>query len=71
VAFTGVSDGPFRDTQVENALSGKAASADSVAAAAAQAAQGVHLLSDHFASEKYRLHLAQVFAKRALSEVTA
>jgi carbon-monoxide dehydrogenase medium subunit len=71
VAFTGVSDGPFRDTQVENALSGKAANADNVAAAAAQAAQGVNLLSDHFASEKYRLHLAQVFAKRALSDVTA
>ncbi len=71
VAFTGVSDGPFRDANVENALSGKAASADNVAAAAAQAAQGVNLLSDHFASEKYRLHLAQVFAKRALSDVTA
>lgn len=66
VAFTGVSDAAFRDGAVEAAMNGKAATADNIAAAAAQAAQGVDLLSDHFASEDYRKHLATVYAKRAL-----
>lgn len=66
VAFTGVADSAFRDANVENALKGKAASADNFAAAAKEAAQGVDIMSDHFASEKYRKHLATVYAKRAL-----
>jgi aerobic carbon-monoxide dehydrogenase medium subunit len=69
VAFTGVSETPFRDTAVENALKGKKADAESIKNAADQAAEGVSILSDHFASEEYRKHLAKVYAKRALSEV--
>lgn len=69
VAFTGVSETAFRDTAVENALKGKKASAESIKNAADQAAEGVSILSDHFASEEYRKHLAKVYAKRALSEV--
>ena len=69
VAFNGVSDSCFRDGNVEKALEGKAATAENIAAAAAQAAQGVSILSDHYAAEDYRTHLAQVFAKRALSAV--
>lgn len=68
VAFTGVADSAFRDKNVENALKGKSANADNIKAAASQAAQGVDLMSDHFASEKYRKHLASVYAKRALME---
>jgi carbon-monoxide dehydrogenase medium subunit len=71
VAFTGVSDGPFRDHLVEDALTGQAASSDAIAAAASKAAQDVVLLSDHFASETYRGHLAKVYAKRALTDATA
>lgn len=67
VAFNGVADGCFRDKNVEQALEGQAASADNIAAAAAQAAQGVSILSDHYAAEDYRQHLAQVYAKRALN----
>lgn len=67
VAFTGVSDCAFRDTNVENALKGKALNAENIAAAAELAAQGVDFLSDHFASEEYRKHLAKVYAKRALT----
>jgi carbon-monoxide dehydrogenase medium subunit len=67
VAFNGVADACFRDKNVEAALQGKAATAENIAAAAAQAAQGVSLLSDHYAAEDYRQHLAQVYAKRALS----
>ena len=67
VGFTGVSDMPFRDAGVENALKGKAPTAENIAAAAAHAAQGMDILSDHFASETYRQHLATVYAKRALT----
>jgi len=68
VGFTGAADHAFRDMNVENALTGKAPTAENIAAAAEQAAQGVDLMSDHFASEDYRQHLAKVMAKRALSE---
>jgi carbon-monoxide dehydrogenase medium subunit len=67
VAFNGVADACFRDKNVEAALQGKAANTDNILAAAAQAAQGVSLLSDHYAAADYRQHLAQVYAKRALN----
>ena len=67
VAFTGVSDRAFRDKGVEDALTGKAANAENIAAAAATAADGVDIMSDHFASEEYRQHLARVYARKALS----
>ena len=66
VAFTGVSEMTFRDHNVEIALSGKPFTAENVSAAAQQAAQDVSIMSDHFASETYRTHLAKVYAKRAL-----
>ncbi|GAB3179076.1 FAD binding domain-containing protein [Telluribacter humicola] len=69
VAFTGVSDAPFRDTGVEEALSGQQLTDDVIEAAAAKAAQGVSLNSDHFATEEYRQHLARVYCKRALKAV--
>lgn len=71
VAFTGLSDGPFRDTAVENAMSGMAHTAENIAAAASQAAEGIRINEDHFASEAYRKHLAKVFAKRALTAACA
>lgn len=64
VAFTGVADTAFRDAAVESALSSTDAS--SVAAAAQNAAEGVEVLGDHFASSSYRKHLAKVYAKRAI-----
>lgn len=69
VAFTGVSDGPFRDGNVEAAISSKATTAENIASAAAQAASDVNLNADHYADEDYRQHLARVYAKRALSAV--
>lgn len=69
VAFTGVSDGPFRDENVEAAISGKAINAENIASAAAQAASGVNLNADHYADEDYRQHLARVYAKRALTAI--
>jgi len=67
IAFTGVAGTPFRDGAVEGALRDSPASQESLATAAAMAAQGVdYPLSDTFASGSYRLHLARVFARRAL-----
>lgn len=66
VAFTGVSDMAFRDTAVENALKGQKTDEASIMSAAAIAAESVNILSDHFADEGYRKHLAKVYLKRAL-----
>ena len=68
VAFTGVANAAFRDAGVEDALTGKAADAATIDAAAESAAAGAELLSDAFAGEDYRRHLARVFARRALCE---
>jgi aerobic carbon-monoxide dehydrogenase medium subunit len=69
VAFTGVSDAAFRDEAVEKALAGKPLTAANIEAAAALAAEGVSIMSDHFASERYRKHLAKVYCKRALMAI--
>lgn len=61
VAFSGVSDTPFRDTTAEQSLNG--GQTDGVAA------RGVSVMSDHYASEEYRRHLANVYLKRALATV--
>jgi carbon-monoxide dehydrogenase medium subunit len=69
IAFTGVSDNAFRDSNAEAAVSGKAINDDSIAAAVNAALQGVSVLSDHYASEEYRRHLAKVYLKKALQAV--
>jgi carbon-monoxide dehydrogenase medium subunit len=66
VAFTGVSDGPFRDHSVEDALKGQPDSDISAEAAAKLAAEDVMINEDHYASEEYRKHLAKVYARKAL-----
>ncbi len=60
VGVTGVSGTPYRATAVENAYSGNSD-------AAKHAVDGIDdLMSDHFADEQYRAHLAKVIVKRAL-----
>lgn len=66
VAFTGVSDGAYRATAVENALKGVMLNEENITAAAQHAVEGVDVMEDHFASQEYRAHLAKVYAKRAL-----
>ncbi len=61
VAFSGVADTPFRDTTAEASLN---AGQD-----VTQVASGQSIMSDSFASETYRLHLANVYLKRALAAV--
>ncbi len=67
VALTGVGSKSYRAKSVESALEGQPANADSIAAAARSAAQGVDALSDLHASADYRAHLAAVFARRAIA----
>jgi carbon-monoxide dehydrogenase medium subunit len=69
IAFTGVSDTPFRDINAENYISGKAINDDSIAAAVNVAVQNVTISSDRFASEEYRRHLAKVYLKKALQVI--
>jgi carbon-monoxide dehydrogenase medium subunit len=67
IAFNGVSGHAFRDTQLENQLRGKVLDSALIHAACLNAASDVHVMSDHFASENYRKHLASVFAERAVT----
>jgi len=69
IAFTGVSDNAFRDTNAEQAISGKPLNEANINAAIAAAAENVSVLSDHYASEDYRKHLAKVYLKKALQAV--
>ncbi len=69
VAYNGISGATFRDQGIEQALEGQAISEDSIRAASDNAAAGAELMGDTFASEEYRRHLAQVFARRALTQL--
>jgi carbon-monoxide dehydrogenase medium subunit len=66
VALTNMGATPIRATAVESALSGAAADADAIAAAAGQAADGADPPSDLGGSADYRRHLATVLTKRAV-----
>jgi carbon-monoxide dehydrogenase medium subunit len=71
IAFTGVGENAFRDTGAEQAVSGKQLDEATIAAAMDAALQGVTVMSDHYASEPYRRHLAKVYLKKALMAVKA
>jgi carbon-monoxide dehydrogenase medium subunit len=69
IAFTGVSEHAFRDANAEAEVSGKTLNNESIEAAANAALRNVNVLSDLFASEEYRKHLAKVYLKKALQAV--
>ncbi|NII28167.1 xanthine dehydrogenase family protein subunit M [Pseudoflavitalea sp. X16] len=69
IAFTGVSENVFRAGRAEKVVSGNPLNDASIAAAVGAALQGVSILSDHYASEEYRSHLAKVYLKKALLAV--
>lgn len=68
VAVTGVAPKAFRAAQVEAALQGKHLNERNIANACRQVASGVDALSDIHASAEYRKAMADVFAKRAISD---
>jgi carbon-monoxide dehydrogenase medium subunit len=59
---------PLRASGVEGALRGEALSPDSIAAAAAHAADGIDPPAELNASAEYKAHLARVLCERALRE---
>lgn len=71
VAFNGVANAAFRDAAVEEALQGRALDEGTIGAAAAKAVAEVEVLSDAFAGEDYRRHLARVYARRAIAQAAA
>jgi len=66
IGVTGLADCAFRAMSVENALKG----GGDASSAVDSIAEGVSVMSDHYASEKYRTHLAKVMAKRALAQLS-
>jgi carbon-monoxide dehydrogenase medium subunit len=67
IGITGVSSKAYRARAVESALVGGVIDEQSIASAAAHAADGVEINGDLFASENYRRHLAQVYTRRAIA----
>lgn len=68
IAVTGASARPFRAAAAEKALAGTKGDAAAVAKAARVAAEGHDALSDLAASARFRVHLVDVFARRAIEE---
>lgn len=67
VAFNGVSDHAYRAKAVEAALVGKPLDAVTIGLACKHATDdAAMIMSDHYASEDYRTHLAQVYCRKAL-----
>ncbi|HEY7631792.1 MAG TPA: xanthine dehydrogenase family protein subunit M [Thermoleophilaceae bacterium] len=67
VGLTHMGITPVRATAVEEALKGQSLSAESIANAADQAAEGTNPPGDLNASPEYKKHLARVLTRRALT----
>ena len=70
VGFSGVGECGYRDSGVEDAIRGQALNESSIGTASGKAAEGHSVLSDVFVSEEYRRAMAQVYAKRALTQLS-
>jgi aerobic carbon-monoxide dehydrogenase medium subunit len=68
VGLTNMASVPLRAAAVEEALRGQELSAENIATAADQAAEGTSPPADLNASADYKRHLARVLTKRALTE---
>jgi carbon-monoxide dehydrogenase medium subunit len=66
IGLTHMASTPLRATAAEEALRGKGLDADSIAAAADQAAEGTDPPGDLNATSDYKRHLARVLTRRAL-----
>lgn len=68
IGLTHMGSTPLRATATEDALRGGALDADSIAQAAAEAAEGTEPPGDLNATPDYKRHLARTLTKRALSQ---
>jgi aerobic carbon-monoxide dehydrogenase medium subunit len=71
IGLTHMSSTPLRATAVEEALRGQPLTADTIAAAAENAAEGTEPPSDLNASQDYKRHLARVLTRRALTAASS
>jgi aerobic carbon-monoxide dehydrogenase medium subunit len=71
VAVTGISPRPYRARDAERTLLSASPHDSLINQAASQVAIGITAFSDHHASGPYRLHLAEVLARRALAGALA
>lgn len=71
IGLTNMGSTPLRATAAEQALRGGTLDADSIAAAAAHAAEGTEPPGDLNATPDYKRHLAQVLTRRALEVAAA
>jgi carbon-monoxide dehydrogenase medium subunit len=71
IAITGATSIPTRATAAEAALTGRFATAESFRAAAEEAAYGLDINGDHYASAEYRTHLVKVLTRRVLENALA
>jgi len=70
IGITGVSESAYRALAAENALKGQTLNNDTIESAVTNITEGVSVMGDHYASEKYRSHLAHVYTKRALKKLS-
>ncbi len=68
VGVTGVAALAYRASSVEEAITGKAPTAENIGAAAAHATDDVQPLEDFYASTDFRRQLARVWTERALQQ---
>ena len=68
IGLTHMSSVPLRATAAEAALRGQPLTAESIASAAEQAAEGTNPPGDLNATTEYKQHLARVLTRRALQE---
>jgi carbon-monoxide dehydrogenase medium subunit len=66
IGITGVASKAYRASGAEAALKGSTLDEQAIALAAQTAADGISINGDLYASENYRTHLAQVYARRAI-----
>jgi aerobic carbon-monoxide dehydrogenase medium subunit len=71
IGLTNMGSTPLRATAAEQALRGQPLSAESIAAAAEQAAEGTDPPADLNATPDYKRHLARVLTRRALEEAVS
>lgn len=69
IGMTGLSYNAFRCVSIENALKGKELNESNIDEAIVDVTEGNDVMHDHYASVKYRTHLASVYIKRALMDL--